>query len=213
MKIKICGLSDAAAVQAAVHAGVDAIGFVFAPSPRQVTPAQARALCRDVPATVARVAVTQHPTLGLLKEILEEFDPDCLQSDAADFKELEVRRGPRLLPVYREGVSEPGLFTRRAEQPGVAFEPDFLYEGAVSGRGETVDWEQAARLGRRGRMLLAGGLNATNVAAAILRARPYGVDVSSGVESAPGVKDIARISEFVSAVRKIEVQHEEDLIQ
>lgn len=210
MKIKICGLSDEAAVEAALQADVDAIGFVFAASPRQVSPARAKELCQVVPARVARVAVTHHPSLDLLKEILEVFDPDCLQSDAEDFKELEVRRGPHLVPVYREGVSDPGLFANSRVRERALFGPDFVYEGAVSGQGQTVDWEHAAQLVRRGRMLLAGGLNADNVAEAILKVRPWGVDVSSGVESQPGKKDAHRIAAFVAAVRAAEKQLDEE---
>ena len=202
MKIKICGLSDDAGVEAAVQAGADAIGFVFAPSPREVSPAKARDLCRSLPARVARVAVTRHPSIKLLKEILEVFDPDCLQSDAEDFKELSVRRGPHLLPVYREGISDPGLFSENRASGRGAFAPDFVYEGAISGQGQTVDWQRAAELVSRGRMLLAGGLNAENVAEAIHSVRPWGVDVSSGVESAPGKKDARRIADFVAAVRE-----------
>lgn len=210
MRIKICGLSDEAHVAAALRADVDAIGFVFAPSPRQVSPARARELCKSVPAHVARVAVTRHPSLKLLKEILEVFDPDCLQSDAEDFKALEVRRGPSLIPVYREGISEPGLFAKGGVQERAIFAPDFVYEGAVSGQGQTVDWQTAARLVARGRMLLAGGLNADNVANAIRTVRPWGVDVSSGVESEPGKKDALRIAAFAAAVRAAETELDEE---
>ncbi len=210
MKIKICGLSDDASVAAALLAGVDAIGFVFAPSPRQISPAKARELCRAVPGHVARVAVTRHPSLELLKEILEVFDPDCLQSDAQDFKELEVRRGPHLLPVYREGISEPGLFAKNEALERSAFTPDFVYEGAVSGQGQTVDWTRAAALVSRGRMLLAGGLDPDNVAEAMLSAKPWGVDVSSGVESSPGIKDPQRIAAFAAAVRATETKMTEE---
>lgn len=204
MKVKICGLSDEAGVAAAVAAGADAIGFVFAPSPRQISPDKARKLCLSVPAGIARVAVTHHPSLDLLREILEVFEPDCLQSDAEDFKDIEVRRGPHLLPVYREGVADPGLFSGNRPEEPAAFVPDFLFEGASSGQGQTVDWPYAARLVCRGRMLLAGGLSADNVGEAMRTVRPWGVDVSSGVEAAPGKKDAAKIAEFVAAVRKEE---------
>lgn len=210
MKIKICGLSDEAGVEAALRANVDAIGFVFARSPRKVSPARAKALCRSVPARVARVAVTRHPSLDLLKEILEVFDPDCLQSDAEDFKALEVRRGPSLIPVYREGISEPGLFAKGGTQARAMFAPDFVFEGAVSGQGQTVDWQSAARLVARGRMLLAGGLSADNVAEAIHKVRPWGVDVSSGVESEPGKKDAHKIAAFAAAVRAAEAESDEE---
>jgi phosphoribosylanthranilate isomerase len=77
----------------------------------------------------------------------------------------------------------------------------FVYEGRMSGVGETVDWGQAAELARRGQMILAGGLTAANVATAVAGVAPYGVDVSSAVESVPGVKDIARIEAFIEAAK------------
>ncbi len=211
MRIKICGLTDETAVTAAVEAGVDALGFVFAESPRQVSPARARELCTRVPPGIARVAVTHHPSLTLLKEILADFEPDCLQSDAEDFKELEVRRGPHLIPVYREAVAEPGLFPTRRDRERTRFEPDFVYEGAVSGQGQAVDWQRAAGFVSRGRMLLAGGLTPANVSQAIMMVKPWGVDVSSGVENAPGKKDPALIQKFVAAARSVEQKLSEGL--
>jgi phosphoribosylanthranilate isomerase len=80
----------------------------------------------------------------------------------------------------------------------------FLYEGAKSGQGETVDWSRAAEIARQGNMILAGGLAAHNVAEAIATVRPFGVDVSSAVESAPGEKDSLLIEEFVTAARAAE---------
>ena len=82
----------------------------------------------------------------------------------------------------------------------------FVYEGAASGVGETVDWDRAALVSGQGRMILAGGLGAENVAQAIRQARPWGVDVSSGIESQPGKKDLGKIREFISAVRAAEKQ-------
>lgn len=212
MKVKICGITDEQAVEAAIAAGVDALGFVFAKSPRRVTPARARELAAAVPASIARVAVMHHPSLGELREILEVFDPDCLQSDADDFKALEVRRGPRLLPVYRQGNSEPGFFTPVTDREKHSFAPDFLYEGAVSGQGETVDWDAAKQFVCRGRMLLAGGLTPENVGQAISTVAPWGVDVSSGVEAAPGKKDPKSIAAFVTAVRVAEEKLNEESV-
>ncbi|HEX7061960.1 MAG TPA: phosphoribosylanthranilate isomerase [Woeseiaceae bacterium] len=188
--VKICGLRHAAAVQAAVAAGADAVGFVFAPSPRRVTAREATVLARDVPQGVKRVAVMLHPTPEEWREVELLFRPDVLQADAGDFEQLEVPADIERWPVLRQGAALPAML------PEV-----FLYEGATSGRGERVDWSEAARLARRGRMVLAGGLDRDNVAEAIRRVAPFGVDVSSAVESAPGVKDPARIRAFVEAAR------------
>ena len=96
-------------------------------------------------------------------------------------------------PVFREGVSSPGDDATT-----------YLFEGARSGQGETVNWARAAKLAKRGRMILAGGLAADNVAEAITMVRPFGVDVSSGVESSPGQKSSKLISEFIDAARAAE---------
>lgn len=189
--IKVCGLTTAEAVATALDAGVDAVGFVFhAASPRHVSPGEALRLARDVPRHVLRIAVTLHPAQALVDEIAAVFRPDALQSDAADFAQLRLPPGMAALPVFRSGGAPPAEWPER-----------FLYEGPRSGAGIAADWDEACVLARAGELVLAGGLDAGNVAQAIARVRPFGVDVSSGVESASGRKDPARIREFVAAAR------------
>ena len=189
---KICGLSDREHVEAAIDAGADALGFVFADSVRQVTPQQARDIAGDVRGDVKRVAVMLHPANEEWLRVLNVFEPDVLQTDATDFDALDVPMSVERWPVFREGGAEP-------VPQGV-----YVYEGPKSGRGETVDWSGAARHAARGNMILAGGLAADNVATAIATVRPYGVDVSSGVESSPGRKDAGLIRQFINAVRAAE---------
>lgn len=190
--VKICGLRDAADVAAAVKAGANAVGFVFADSVRRVTPQQARSAALDLPDDVQRVAVMRHPSKEQCRAVLEEFEPDVVQADADDFAGLDIPDNIERWPVIREGAAAMDL-------------PDvFLYEGSNSGRGETVDWASAARFARRGRMILAGGLGPENVVTAIRTTRPWGVDVSSGVESSHGRKDHELIQRFVRAVRAAE---------
>jgi len=190
--VKICGLSQIEHVDAAIDAGADALGFVFAKSVREVTPQQAARLTASVPSSVKRVAVMLHPSNEDWQQVLKTFSPDVLQSDADDFSMLDVPTSIERWPVYREGGIKPS-----ADIP-------YVFEGPKSGQGETVDWSQAARLAVRGNMILAGGLGATNVAEAIATVRPYGVDVSSAVESAPGRKDSNLIRAFISAARAAE---------
>ena len=192
--VKICGLRSRADVEAAVEAGADAVGFVFAESVRRVTPRQARDATRNLKDGVLKVAVMHHPSADACRRVFDEFAADVLQTDAADFDSIDVPDDVIRWPVLREG-----------EVHDDARLPDtFLYEGPQSGRGRTVDWTRAASLAARGRMILAGGLSAANVAAAVHGVRPFGVDVSSGVESAPGVKDAARIHDFIHAARAAE---------
>ncbi|HSF95021.1 MAG TPA: phosphoribosylanthranilate isomerase [Thermohalobaculum sp.] len=190
--VKICGMRDAATIAAAVEAGADAIGFVFyEKSPRNLSPGQAAELAAAVPARVRRVAVTLHPDPRLWAEVQAVLRPDVLQTDAGDFRRLAVAEGIEKWPVLREGAV-PG----DGPPDGV-----YVYEGRRSGVGETVDWLAAADLARRGRMILAGGLTVDNVAGAVAEVAPWGVDVSSAVESAPGVKDADRIRAFIEAAK------------
>jgi len=192
--IKICGLQDEDAVAAAVTAGADAIGFVFAESVRRVSPEQARSIAQAMPAEVQRVAVMRHPAAAEWQHVLDVFAPDVLQTDLDDFDELDVPAHVQTWPVIREGDAAANSNLR-----GV-----FVYEGKVSGAGETVDWSVAADIAAAGRMILAGGLTPNNVTAAIASARPWGVDVSSGVESRRGHKDIELIRQFIGAARAAE---------
>jgi phosphoribosylanthranilate isomerase len=194
--IKICGLRDAATVEAAVAAGANAVGFVFAASPREVSVEQANAAAARVPDNVSRVAVMRHPTPAAWEAVRDGFAPDVLQTDAEDFAGLDVPHDIARWPVFREGGAALGTDCVGA----------FVYEGPSSGAGETVNWEQAALLAEGRQMILAGGLDASNVAEAITRVRPWGIDVSSGVEFARGEKDVGRIREFISAARAAEKQ-------
>jgi phosphoribosylanthranilate isomerase len=196
MFVKICGLNTEEHVRVAVNAGADAIGFVFADSVRRADPAEAERISSHVPGTVKRVAVMLHPTNGQWQAVLDKFKPDVLQTDVEDFAELDVPDDIDCWRVYREGNRVTDTFRTSLMVSG-----PFLYEGAKSGQGETVDWSAAAELAKIGNMILAGGLRPDNVAAAIAAAKPYGVDVSSGVESAPGEKDSQKIREFISAAK------------
>lgn len=187
--VKICGLTDAAAVDAALQAGADAIGFVFAASPRQVTPQRAAELARPARGRALCVAVTLHPSQEAVDEIIAGFGPDVLQTDVADFAMLALPAGLARLPVLCAGVASEARENR------------VLFEGPRSGTGHLADWNEARRLAGRYEMILAGGLAPDNVAEAVAQVRPFGVDVSSGVEAAPGRKDPQRIATFVSRAR------------
>jgi len=185
--IKICGLTTPEAVEACLAAEVDAIGFVFAESVRQVTPARAASLAAPARGRVVCTAVTRHPTQQLIDEVIAVFQPDLLQTDSDDLHRLRLPPRLPLLPVFRKHAQN---LPRR-----------FLFESHTSGSGTTADWTLASQLAARSELILAGGLNATNVATAIAIVNPFGVDVSSGVEERPGIKSQTEIMRFVSAAR------------
>ena len=221
--IKICGIRDAEAAFAAVEAGADALGFVFAPSPRRVDPDGAARIVAAVRGRVARgdgdggarapasvgvfvdapvtemVAVARH--VGLTHIQLHGDEPESVVA-ALQERGFGVIRA---VPVPRPGVADHGTaaplpalaLTTRADRVLV----DAAAPGRRGGTGRLADWAAAARLARRRPVILAGGLDPGNVAEAIRVVRPWGVDVSSGVERARGVKDPERIARFVAAAR------------
>jgi len=192
--IKICGLRTREAIEAAANAGADAVGFVFHDaSPRNLSLEEARALQRAVPAGVERVAVFMHPGQARLDAVLAAIEPDWVQTDASDLAELSLPAGQRVLPVLRGAAQRLGSLPSRC-----------LFESSSSGSGERADWIAAVRVARMTELILAGGLDPSNVGEAVRAVRPFGVDVSSGVESSRGVKDAARIREFIRAARAAE---------
>ncbi len=197
--VKICGLTDSEAVAAAVEAGADAIGFVFAPSPRRVNAELAARLADAVPADIKKVAVMQHPEPPEWLIVQKVLRPDWLQTDADDFTGLEVAPGIRRLPVYRD-CHDFSVDT-------VNWPYRVVFEAAQSGRAQQPNWNHAADIADRCQLILAGGLNPDTVIEAMNKVRPWGVDVSSGVELRPGIKDPDKITAFVQAVRRLESEH------
>lgn len=195
MFIKICGLTSYVAVQAAVSAGADALGFVFADSSRRVTPDQAAHLCRDLPADLVRVAVMRHPSAEEWQTVRERFAPHWLQTEAEDLESLDLPADCRPLPVYRNGQITPAKLPAR-----------MLFEGITSGSGQVADWREATAIATETQMILAGGLDADNVADAIHTVDPWGIDVSSGVESKPAEKDPEKIRLFIARARAAETR-------
>jgi phosphoribosylanthranilate isomerase len=196
MWIKICGMTTPEAVTAALDAGVDAIGFVFAKSVRQVSAGQAVRLAAPAHGRIRRVAVTRHPSQHDIDQILNEFKPDILQTDSVDIESLRLPAQLELLPVFRDARDED-LPLR------------LLFEGPASGTGIPSDWAAARKVARRTELVLAGGLNPDNVASAIEQVQPFGVDVSTGVEARPGVKSPAEIARFVTAARASSIAHKD----
>jgi len=189
--VKICGVTREADVAAAVEAGADAIGFVFHESSRRnVAPSRAAELASALPADILRVAVTLHPTRRLVRKILAEFGPNVWQSDHEDFGVMGIPPEIQRWPVLRTGRRAP------TELPHM-----ILFDAAVSGNGLQADWATAALLARRSLLIIGGGLKPETVAHAVEAIRPVGVDVSSGVEREPGIKDGALVRQFVAAAR------------
>lgn len=188
--IKLCGMTTPAAVSAAIACEVDAIGFVFAPSVRRLSTLRATELAAPARHKLTCVAVMRHPSRDEVAEVLRDFRPDVLQTDIDDVDQLELPKELPVLPVVRPGP-----------KPACAIPRRILFEGPISGSGRITDWDAAAELAQRFELILAGGLNVLNIASAIRHVRPFGVDVSSGVEEQPGIKNTEMIEQFVAAAR------------
>jgi len=193
VRVKICGVTSPAAAIAAVEAGADAVGFVFADSPRKVDATRAIEISRELPPFVARVAVFRYPEPAVVAEIVRRVRPTVVQSEPVDGLSTALEPGVGFLPVFHD---DDDLLARIDE----ASPPAVLLEAAGrGGRGVAPDWRRAEEIARRLPLVLAGGLTPDNVAEAIRRVRPFAVDVSSGVESSSGVKDPAKVRRFVEA--------------
>ena len=192
--IKICGLSNQESVDVAVQSGADLIGFVFAKtSPRCISPEQASQLSQSIPGQVKTTAVMLHPSATEVQEVLDRFQPDYLQTDAKDFEFLHLPEGCCPLKVYRD---RPQLHFNEIDPNELS-----LFEGQNSGAGELVNTDRAAEVAHHAPVILAGGLNPGNVVSILNAVQPKGVDVSSGVESELGVKDVQKIRDFINIVR------------
>ncbi len=198
-RIKICGNREAAACELAVLLGVELLGFIFAPSPRQVTPAQARSLIEGLPESVEKVGVFVHEPVELINRVVQECGLTSVQLHARRPPEEVARIAAPAIPVYhlRTRADAAGI----TEAPGQRVLLDAAGEGSVGGTGKTFDWTLAEEVVQRYPTIVSGGLRAENVGGAVRMLRPYGVDVASGVEAAPGIKDLAKLQWFVQVVR------------
>ncbi len=200
-RIKICGLTRVDDALAAVDAGADAIGLVFyPPSPRAVDLEQALAIRRALPPFVATVALFVNADAAAIERVIERLRPSLLQFHGDESPQDCARYGH---PYLRAARMRPGLDlvdfgSRYASAQGILV--DAFVDG-YGGGGEVFDWSLIPK-NVDFPIVLSGGLNARNVAQAVRCVRPWAVDVSSGVESARGVKSAAAMREFVAAVRE-----------
>lgn len=201
VRVKVCGVTSVAQAVECADAGVDALGVNFvASSPRRVDVDVARAIARAVGTRVLVVGVVAGSSVDAMRALREATGVGCLQlhgdESAADVEALL----PHAYKAVR--VAGTGDVARADAMPGEYVMVDAKVPGALGGTGRTVDWALVAPLAARRRLVLAGGLTPDNVATAIAACRPWCVDTASGVESAPGVKDLAKVRAFIAAARQ-----------
>ena len=205
-RVKICGLTDAEDAIDAIRLGADAIGLVFyVPSPRNVSIAQAIEISNKIPAFVTIVGLFVNAEPSLIKEAItkvklnllqfhgDETPADCAQYGLPYIKAIRMKTATNLLQYEQDYSEAKGLLL------------DTYTEGVVGGTGHKFDWNLIPKTLTKP-VILAGGLNAENVAGAIVQVRPFAVDVSGGVELSKGVKDTQKIVDFMQQVKLADAQ-------
>lgn len=198
--VKICGLRDAETALYAALAGADALGFVFASGRRQVTPEQVRPLLAVLPSSVLKIGVFVDAPLQKVQEIARDCRLDVVQLHGAESPAYCRAVGRRVIKAFSVGTGR--LPETLADYEVEAVLLDTYVPGCAGGTGKTFDWSLVKELKCPQRIILAGGLNAANVQKAIRIVRPYGVDVSSGVET-NGQKDKEKIWEFIKKAKEV----------
>ena len=230
--VKLCGTTNLEDAQLAVAAGADALGFIFAESPRRITPAGARAIIEQLPPSVEKVGVfvnetpaRMHDIIGLAGLTAVQLQGEETPEAAAQLRQLCASRRGQLRIFKALGMAQgiEGVmrdFTVTSAIDGVlldsfaaraAGQAEGEHHVARGGTGKTFDWKRAASfvpgLAKRTRVIIAGGLSPANVGEAIRTLSPWGVDVCSGVEQSPGRKDAAKVRDFVTAARSAAPVH------
>lgn len=204
-RVKICGLTRAEDIRAAVAAGADAVGFVFVPgTPRAVSPVSAAELRRQVPPFVTVVGLFVNESPDRIRATVEAVGLDAVQLHGEETPAMAAacRQWTRVIKAFRvrgtESLSEMPAYAEAVD----AYLLDAFVAGAHGGTGARFDWDLAVQARALGKpLILAGGLTPENAAEAVQRVRPYALDVSSGVEASPGIKDTERLGRFLAAVR------------
>jgi phosphoribosylanthranilate isomerase len=204
VKVKICGITNAPDALAAVEAGADALGFMFyEPSPRHVSVRAASEIIRELPPFILKVGVFVDAPEDLVIRAIGDCGLNLLQFHGNEAPDYCTQFGLMSMKAFR--IRDAASLEALQKYPTDAWLLDAFVHGKQGGTGEAFNWDLAIEAKKLGRpIFLAGGLTPENVAGAIAKVQPYGVDVSSGVEAAPGKKDHAKVREFIKAARSLE---------
>jgi phosphoribosylanthranilate isomerase len=201
VKVKICGITSLADGRVAAEAGADALGFVFyEPSPRYISPEAAAAIIGQLPPLPIKVGVFVNAPKELVLSAMSQCRLDLLQFHGDEPPDYCLQFGLRSMKAFR--IESPDCLQRLPDYPTDAWLLDACAPGKPGGTGQTFNWDLALEAMKLGHpVFLAGGLTPENVADAVRRLRPYGVDVSSGVEAAPGRKDPGKVRAFIESAK------------
>lgn len=197
--VKICGITRAQDAELASRLGAAAVGFVFRPgSPRYIAPDTARIIAAEVPSHVMKVGVFVDEDVENVRNIMDVVGLDIAQLHGNETPDYCRRLGRKIYKAV--GVKDTGMVDISEFDSDVVLLVDAHDPARYGGTGRTVNWDSAREIAATRPTILAGGLNAANIRLALRSVRPYGIDVSSGVESAPGVKDPVRLRSFFEAL-------------
>jgi phosphoribosylanthranilate isomerase len=207
VKVKICGITNTPDAIAAAEAGADALGFMFYDqSPRHVTISDAAEMTRRLPQLILRVGVFVNPSDELVLRAIAECSLNLLQFHGEESPEFCTQFGLMSIKAFR--IRDPESLLALPRYNTDAWLLDAYSAKGRGGTGETFNWDLALEAKHSGRLIfLAGGLTPENVAQAVQKVQPFGVDVSSGVESAPGLKDAVKMRAFVAAAKSVSTQN------
>jgi phosphoribosylanthranilate isomerase len=199
VRVKVCGITNLEDALAAVKLGADALGFIFASSPRQVPRQQVTNIVTQLPPFVCKVGVFVDSELEEVRETMRVCDLDLVQLHGSESPDFCQALFPRVVKSFR--VKDESVLQLLSGYKVKAFLLDSYDAVLKGGTGRSFDWDIAKKAAGYGPIIVSGGLNPENVRQAIRQVQPYAVDVSSGVESAPGKKDHDKLRAFLEAAK------------
>ena len=210
IRVKICGITRPEDALYAEELGASAIGFVFfCKSPRYIAPEKAGEISRKLGPFIARVGVFVDEDHGTVRNIVKTARLTAVQLHGSESPEyIDSLKGISIIKAFRVGLDWDGEELKRYDVS--AFLLDTYASNMYGGTGFAFDWKKAFQYRNYGRIILAGGLNASNIHEALFTARPWGVDVSSGVETSPGIKDPEKMRAFLNEIKKVKITDENE---
>ena len=204
VKVKICGITNIQDALLAIDCGADALGFVFAPSPRRVTPAQVQDMVSQLPSSICKVGVFVDFELEAVNNIKSTCHLDIVQLHGSESPEYCQAFFPDVVKSFQ--VRDKTILELLPRYKVKAYLLDSYHAKLKGGTGHSFDWSIALEAKKYGTIILSGGLNLNNIPQAITAVQPFAVDVSSGVESMPGKKDAGKLEAFIKAAKQAEIE-------
>ena len=205
IRVKICGITRVADAEKSVELGADALGFIFAKSPRQITPQKARDITRRISPFVKTVGVFVNERPAKIREIMDFCGLDLVQLHGNESVSSCSELAPRVIKAFRVQGEESLLQIAEYKNHVRAILLDAYQKGLNGGTGKTFDWRLAVKAKKTGiPMVLSGGLDADNITEALERVNPFAIDISSGIEKRPGIKDHGRMRAFMRKIKDYE---------